>query len=276
MRVLVTGASGWVGQAVRATAVRATAGHPTAVPAKAGLGVADQVRYLDRVGPPQPGLDWHVGDLADIDVARRAVDGVDAIIHLAAGSGFTPRERLDGAVTATTNLFEAAVEHGVTRFVLMSSGVVVTGYPRATWIDARTTPRFTGIYGLAKWLQEEVARHYSREFAITAPILRPWVIVDSTTGRRSDGEMSEESDPYAHNGAFGWIDRSDVAVAAWLATAAPVSGAPVYHLMPCRLAAGLFDVDAARTELGWSARYDFEEWIPADVTPLRPVRGRPA
>jgi nucleoside-diphosphate-sugar epimerase len=256
MRVLVTGANGWVGQAVRATAGR-----------------DDQVRYLDRVESSVPGLDWHAGDLADIEVARRAVDGVDAIIHLAAGTGFTPRERLEGAVTATTNLFEAAVERGVTRVVLMSSGVVVTGYPRTTWIDARTTPRFTGIYGLAKWLQEEVARHYSREFGITVPILRPWVIVDASTGRRSDGEMREEPDPYGHNGAFGWVDRYDVADAAWLAVTAPVSGAPVYHLMPSRLAAGLFDVDAARTELGWSARHDFEEWIPAGVLPLQ---GHPA
>src|SRR3954468_11902682 len=74
-----------------------------------------------------PGPDTHiVGDLADPEVARRALEGVDAVIHTATlhkphiGS-HTRADFIAANVTATLNPLQGAVAAGVSRFVFTST-----------------------------------------------------------------------------------------------------------------------------------------------------------
>jgi dihydroflavonol-4-reductase len=112
MRALVTGASGFIG------------GHVVAALAAGGA----QVRAFDRQPPPSEAtpdsVEVVLGDVLDRDAVRRAVEGCDALFHLAALYSYS---RGDAAtmqavnVEGTRTVLEAAVRGRVRRIVHTSS-----------------------------------------------------------------------------------------------------------------------------------------------------------
>ncbi|MCS5487029.1 NAD-dependent epimerase/dehydratase family protein [Curtobacterium flaccumfaciens pv. beticola] len=107
MRVLVTGASGFLGAAT-ATAVR-DAGHT--------------VRTLQRRPSGVQGVTDVLGTVTDADTVRAAVADVDAVVHLAAKVSLAgdPADFARVNVTGTQTLLDAARASGVQRFVAVSS-----------------------------------------------------------------------------------------------------------------------------------------------------------
>ncbi len=107
MRVLVTGASGFLGAAT-ATAVR-DAGHT--------------VRTLQRRPSGVEGVTDVLGSVTDADTVRAAVADVDAVVHLAAKVSLAgdPADFARVNVTGTQFLLDAARASGVQRFVAVSS-----------------------------------------------------------------------------------------------------------------------------------------------------------
>jgi dTDP-L-rhamnose 4-epimerase len=122
MRILITGAAGFIGSHV----------------ADAALAVGHDVRGLDSLtpavhdGPPAywpSGTELITGDLRDPQVTGRAVDGVDAVCHQAAmvGLGVSLADLpayCDINVTGTAVLLEAMGRREIPRLVLASSMVV--------------------------------------------------------------------------------------------------------------------------------------------------------
>jgi len=105
-RILVTGASGMLGAGVaRALAAR-----------------GDEVVVMQRRDSGL-GLAQVCGDIADPSAVRRAVEGCEAVIHLAAkvslAGPFADFHRIN--VEGTRNLVQAARQAGVRRFVQVSS-----------------------------------------------------------------------------------------------------------------------------------------------------------
>ena len=105
--------------------------------ARRGLGVRRRRRARAR---PYTTV---VGSIADRDVVRRCVEGVDAILHAATlhkphvGS-HARQEFVDVNVTGTLNLLEAAVEAGVASFVFTST---TSTFGRALVPRATASPR---------------------------------------------------------------------------------------------------------------------------------------
>ena len=115
VRVLVTGANGYIGRAV-VSALSAAGHEPVAMVRVAGTEIAGAI----EVRP---------GDLLDIDSLRRAVQGADAVCHLA---GLTrARDSFADAlqyvrvnVGGTVALLDAMDTAGVSRIVLASTGSI--------------------------------------------------------------------------------------------------------------------------------------------------------
>lgn len=108
MKVALTGATGFVGQA--ALEVLAHRGH--------------SVRALARTVPDKKpsGVEWVGGDLSDRRALDRLVDGVDAVIHLAGlTTAVDPQDFEEPNVTGTLSMVEASLDAGVRRFVFVSS-----------------------------------------------------------------------------------------------------------------------------------------------------------
>jgi 2-alkyl-3-oxoalkanoate reductase len=144
VRVLVTGASGMLGAGV----------------ARAMAGRGDDVVVMQR-RPSGLGLTEVLGDVADADAVRAAVQGVDGIVHLAARVGVTGRwaEFVRANVTGTATLLDAARAAGVQRVVHVSSPSVA--HSGSSLVGAAAEPadpdRAHGSYARSKAVAERLA-----------------------------------------------------------------------------------------------------------------------
>jgi uronate dehydrogenase len=116
-------------------------------------------------------------DLADRDALRKAVRGVDAIVHLAGISLEAPFEKILRAnIEGTYNLYEAAREEGVRRVVFASSNHAVGFTPRPVGDDPLIpldTPRRPDTYyGLSKSFGEDLASLYWDKYGIETVAIR--------------------------------------------------------------------------------------------------------
>ena len=141
MTIAITGATGFVGQALLDRA------------ATAGI----EVRALTRrEQPPRDGVEWVRGDLDDQAALRQLCRGAEAIIHVAGvvnapdAAGF---ER--GNVTGTLNVIEAARYAGVPRLVHVSS------------LSAREPD--LSVYGASKARAEKLVRASGIDWTIVRP-----------------------------------------------------------------------------------------------------------
>src|SRR5438093_5670668 len=162
---------------------------------------------------------------------------------------------MQGTVVATANVLEAARRAGIERFVLMSSGAVVTGYSRDTYIHVGLPHKFRGLYCLTKSLQEILARQYAEEHRLTIPALRPWSVVDGRTYLHKNGQALRAGE----EGYFGLVCRYDLAEACRLALTAPLEGFQPFHLMATDAGRRWFDVVRTENLLGWRPATDFAD-----------------
>ncbi len=185
MKVLVTGASGMLGGAV-ARGLR-DEGH--------------EVSAFQRRPAAIPGIQDINGSLTDLADVSKAVDGHDAVVHLAAKVGISGTEEEFRAVNigGTTNIVEALRAQGGGKLVNISSPSVAHSGSAIIGLGA-TAPepeRARGPYARTKAAAELVAMGADGADGITVTSIRPHVVwgpgdtqlVERIVDRASTGRM---------------------------------------------------------------------------------------
>jgi 2-alkyl-3-oxoalkanoate reductase len=171
MKVLVTGAGGFLGGAVIAACQKS----------------GNQVSGLFRPASPptseqvSEGVQVMVGDLRQKSAWCDALDDFEAVVHCAAAVSGDLSAQLVGTVLATENLL-AALPDGIRRFVHVSS-FSVYDFKAPGWrgfLDEKTPiepdPQNRDAYTQTKILQEEMVRKYCRDHGIELVVIRPGAI----------------------------------------------------------------------------------------------------
>jgi nucleoside-diphosphate-sugar epimerase len=165
---LVTGGAGFIGSNI--------------VEALVQSGIA--VRVLDNLANGkrenltafEGRVEWLEGDIRDLEVCRRAVSGVNVVLHLAA-LGSVPRSIADPAtsnevnVAGTLNVLIAARDAGVGRVVFSSSSSVYGENPTLPKReDLATLP--ISPYAVSKLAAESYTRVFSKVYGLETVSLR--------------------------------------------------------------------------------------------------------
>jgi nucleoside-diphosphate-sugar epimerase len=158
--LLLTGASGMIGDALRPRLARADR----------------TVRLLDVVAPESlvPGEESVVGSYSDETLIARACEGVDLVVHLGGHSKEQPwREILSVNIDGTQRLLEAAHHAGVKR-VLLASSIHAVGFVESDRAkdDRLPYPRPDSFYGVGKVAIEALGSLYADRYGMTITSVR--------------------------------------------------------------------------------------------------------
>jgi nucleoside-diphosphate-sugar epimerase len=288
MKILVTGSSGHLGEALVRT-------------------FREQKREVTGVDILPSEFTNEVGTIVDRAFVKRCMQGVGAVLHTATlhkphVGTHTRQSFVDTNITGTLNLLEEAVLAGVRSFVFTSTtsafGSALTPPPDspAAWIteDVRPVPR--NIYGVTKVAAEEVCELFHRRQRLECLILRTSRFFPEEDDNEETRLAYEDGNAKANEFLYRRVDIEDVVDAHLLALErAPAIGfgryivsattpftrddlaelrnnAPLvlkglfpdyeteYTRRGWKMFPGIDRVyvnERARTELGWQPRYDF-------------------
>lgn len=302
MRILVTGSSGHLGEALMRT-----------LP-----GLGHEAIGIDIVPSPFTTIVGSIADRATVEAAMRRIEGVlhAATLHKPHVVSHSRQAFVDVNVTGTMNLLEAAVANEVRAFIFTSTtstfGDALTpprGAP-AAWITEDIVPRPKNIYGVTKTAAEDLCQLFHRNEGLPVLVLRTsrfFPEEDDVAERRN---AFEEVNLKANEFLYRRVDIEDVVSshvlalekapaigfdkfiitatapferedAAELGVDAPAVIARRFPNFPAIYAARgwkmlptldrVYVNERARTKLGWQPRYDFARVL-ADAAAGRDIR----
>lgn len=172
-KVLITGAAGFIGS------------HLTEACVSAGYDVTVLIRYnsrgtrgwLDGIAAAER-VQVLAGDIRDVDMVDRAVEGVDTIFHLAALIGIpysyeSPLAYVKTNVEGTTNLLMAARTHGVGNVILTSTSETY-GTAQRIPMDESHPAVGQSPYAATKIAADQLGLSFFRSFGLGVKIVRPF------------------------------------------------------------------------------------------------------
>jgi UDP-glucose 4-epimerase len=162
MNVLITGAAGFVGRAL--CGQLAAAGHAVMPTVRCRAGIPNEV----VVGDIGRSTDW-----------RMALEGCNAVVHLAARVHMMRDDAQDSVALyretnteATLNLALQAADAGVKRFVFIST-IKVNGEGRDEPYRETDVPAPEDAYAISKWEAEQGLQRIAADTGLEVVILRP-------------------------------------------------------------------------------------------------------
>lgn len=175
MRVLVTGADGFIGSHLTEALVRA--GHD--VKAFALYNSFGTWGWLDRCAPDVRGkFQVFTGDVRDPFGVRESMRGCDAVLHLAALIGIpysyhSPSSYVETNISGTLNVVQAARDLGLQR-VIHTSTSEVYGSARFVPITEEHPLQGQSPYSASKIGADHIALSYYLSFGTPVTVIRPF------------------------------------------------------------------------------------------------------
>ena len=205
MRILVTGASGFIGS------------HLIDVLSKENkYEIAVLARNPEKIkNLEEKGVEVRIGDLTDKKSLRGVTKNIDVVVHLAAHMRFhTKWEKLFSTnVAGTLDLANDALENGVTHFIYASSTEAI-GPVEVIPADEKHPLNPVYQYGISKVMAEKILNKLREEKELPVTILRPTGVYGpgdlyvtlSTVRAVKNGKLKQlpgKGDKYVH---FTYVD----------------------------------------------------------------------
>jgi NAD+ dependent glucose-6-phosphate dehydrogenase len=244
MRVLLTGAGGQVGRAVFE-----------------GLSEEYEWQLMYHSEPDRdPGVPYYTGEVQDFEDVLPAVEGVDAVVHLAGDPRRTaPWESvLSNNIDGTYTVYRAAEETGVERVVYSSSNHAVGAFETDErtpelyqeddefLLDGTELPRPGNEYGISKATGELIGRHFHDEYGLEVCNVRI-------------GNLNEDHPPIGYErGQSMWLSTRDCAHIHDRALQADYEYETVYGISDNDTK--FYSLERAKSALGYEPRDNSAEW----------------
>jgi len=209
MKILVTGSSGHLGEALVRT-------------------LREQAHEVVALDILESAFTTHVGSISDRACVRHCMAGVEVVLHAATlhkphVATHDRQDFVDTNVTGTLNLLEEAVAAGVKSFVYTSTTSVFgaalvppVGAP-AAWVTEDVAPVPKNIYGVTKAAAEDLCQLFHRNQRLPSIVLRTSRFFpeedDARTVRDAYADDNAKANEYLHRR----VDVEDVVSAHLLA-----------------------------------------------------------
>jgi UDP-glucose 4-epimerase len=209
MKILVTGSSGHLGEALVRTLRE----------------LEHEVVALDILESP---FTTHVGSISDRACVRQCMKGVEAVLHAATlhkphVATHSRQDFVDTNITGTLNLLEEALAAGVRSFVYTSTTSVfgdalvpAAGAP-AAWVTEDVVPVPKNIYGVTKAAAEDLCQLFHRNQRLSCVILRTSRFFPEEDDDKTVRETYADENSKANEYLYRRVDVEDVVSAHLLA-----------------------------------------------------------
>jgi nucleoside-diphosphate-sugar epimerase len=202
MRILVTGSSGHLGEALMLRFQQMD--HEV-------VGLDTTASIFTR----------HQASVADPVAVAEAIRGVDAVVHTAAlhkphVATHARQEFVDTNISGTLNLLENSVAAGVTRFIYTSTtsafgdALVPRPHEPAAWITEDVADRPKNIYGVTKAAAEDLCELFARRRGLPCIVLRTSRFFPEADDNKDIRDSYDDANAKVNEFLYRRVDLEDV------------------------------------------------------------------
>lgn len=171
------------------------------------------------VNQPDFQIEWHKGELSDVDSLLDALQGIDIVIHSAGLVSFSPQDEdklYEVNSVGTANLINAMITAGVSKLVHVSSVAAIGRNPELNVIDEEykwADSPFNTPYALSKYWAELEAWRGEQE-GLDLIVVNPSILLGKASYTKSSSAIYSyvlEGNKFYPKGDLNFIDVRDAA-----------------------------------------------------------------